>query len=308
MKRLNYFIQGELSTYNNKNLKKTGINYFILFFKESVLNMNLKEKVRKMVEFGQKLQFTETDMEQLYKIVNYYELLKENPEMFMGCVVKSTSQLDNLEKSSLVAESVEIANELLDDGQKEDFKQLLKGYNVEIEICSTCKSLMTGNDCIKELERVYCTNECKEKEISDLKTIVSVAYDMFNEEGVEKFLELIKVRDDEFVKNCITEQPPVNRDDLDRSDEAGRVIDLVEIANQILNDYEKEQLKDICDNQEVEVRICSVCNDLMYEGYCIEEGSAYYCSDKCRDTEMTQEEFDELYDDGDGDTYWTQWI
>lgn len=44
----------------------------------------------------------------------------------------------------------------------------------------------------------------------------------------------------------------------------------------------------------------------MHEGYCIEGGFAYYCSDECLEANMTREEFEELYEDG-GDTYWTEW-
>lgn len=55
------------------------------------------------------------------------------------------------------------------------------------------------------------------------------------------------------------------------------------------------------------VRCCSVCGRAMTEGYCIENGASYYCSDECMSKEMTREEFLELYDDGNGDSYWTEW-
>ena len=55
------------------------------------------------------------------------------------------------------------------------------------------------------------------------------------------------------------------------------------------------------------VRCCSVCGRAMTEGYCIENGAAYYCSDECMSKEMTRQEFLELYDDGKGDSYWTSW-
>ena len=55
------------------------------------------------------------------------------------------------------------------------------------------------------------------------------------------------------------------------------------------------------------VRCCSVCGRAMTEGYCIESGFAYYCSDECMSKEMTREEFLKLYDDGNGDSYWTTW-
>ena len=54
-------------------------------------------------------------------------------------------------------------------------------------------------------------------------------------------------------------------------------------------------------------RICSHCKEEMLEGFCIEDGDAYYCSEDCLLKNMSQEDYDELYDDGNGDTYWTTW-
>lgn len=54
-------------------------------------------------------------------------------------------------------------------------------------------------------------------------------------------------------------------------------------------------------------RRCSHCHKIMTEGYCIEGGQEYYCSDECLHEHMTDEEYLELYDCGSGDTYWTQW-
>jgi hypothetical protein len=57
------------------------------------------------------------------------------------------------------------------------------------------------------------------------------------------------------------------------------------------------------DNQ----RVCSHCGNLMRSGYCIENGMGYYCSDECLHEHFSDEEFRELYDDGRGDSYWTDW-
>ena len=58
---------------------------------------------------------------------------------------------------------------------------------------------------------------------------------------------------------------------------------------------------------ECEARVCSKCNSLMIDGYCIDNGSEYYCTDECLESEMTREEFEELYDEGGGESYWTEW-
>ena len=56
------------------------------------------------------------------------------------------------------------------------------------------------------------------------------------------------------------------------------------------------------------IRVCSECGKPMYEGYCIENGAEYYCSDECLHKNLKEEEYERLYDDGRGDTYWTSWL
>lgn len=58
---------------------------------------------------------------------------------------------------------------------------------------------------------------------------------------------------------------------------------------------------------ELEVRVCSICSSLMIEGYVIDGGSEYYCSDECLKVDITLEKFKELYNDGATETYWTEW-
>ncbi|MFV5897137.1 hypothetical protein [Bacillus cereus] len=43
----------------------------------------------------------------------------------------------------------------------------------------------------------------------------------------------------------------------------------------------------------------------MVEGYCIDDGLAYYCSEECLHKEYTPEEYEEMYEDDYA--YWTQW-
>lgn len=57
----------------------------------------------------------------------------------------------------------------------------------------------------------------------------------------------------------------------------------------------------------MEYRICSECKEKMVEGYVIENGFSYYCSDECLERNMTRAEFLALYADGEGDSYWTSW-
>ena len=54
-------------------------------------------------------------------------------------------------------------------------------------------------------------------------------------------------------------------------------------------------------------RKCDHCGKLFNDGYCIEGGEGYYCSKQCLNCNYTDEEFEELYDDGKGDSYCTTW-
>lgn len=54
-------------------------------------------------------------------------------------------------------------------------------------------------------------------------------------------------------------------------------------------------------------RVCTECGKEMNKGYCIADGLEYYCSDECLHKHYTQQEFNEMYDNGNGDSYWTEW-
>lgn len=83
-----------------------------------------------------------------------------------------------------------------------------------------------------------------------------------------------------------------------------------EEKRQMMTDFviKHSEVEELVDELDLDhVRACSVCGSAMTEGYCIENGAAYYCSDECMQTEMTEEEYLDLYDDGNGDSYWTSW-
>lgn len=54
-------------------------------------------------------------------------------------------------------------------------------------------------------------------------------------------------------------------------------------------------------------RICSECGKEMKDGYVIDGGMEYFCSDECLHKHYTDEEYLEMYDEGNGDSYWTEW-
>lgn len=51
------------------------------------------------------------------------------------------------------------------------------------------------------------------------------------------------------------------------------------------------------------VRICSECEDYFDEGYLIDDGSEYFCSDVCLHKNYTEQEYLEMYNDDVA--YWT---
>lgn len=60
-------------------------------------------------------------------------------------------------------------------------------------------------------------------------------------------------------------------------------------------------------NEDEEKRYCDICKKEMTEGYYNEDDFKYYCSDKCLLVDYTYEEYEELYNDGNGNFYWTTW-
>ena len=55
------------------------------------------------------------------------------------------------------------------------------------------------------------------------------------------------------------------------------------------------------------LRKCDMCGKPMKSGYVIGGGLEYYCSDKCLHKIYTKEEWNNLYDEGNSDSYWTEW-
>ena len=54
-------------------------------------------------------------------------------------------------------------------------------------------------------------------------------------------------------------------------------------------------------------RCCDECGHGMNEGFCIESGAEYYCSEECLHKHYSADEFADMYSDGDGNSYYTEW-
>lgn len=58
--------------------------------------------------------------------------------------------------------------------------------------------------------------------------------------------------------------------------------------------------------EEEHTRVCSECKERFTSGYVIDNGLEYYCSNECLHKHYTEEEYEKLYDNGNSDTYWTE--
>lgn len=65
-------------------------------------------------------------------------------------------------------------------------------------------------------------------------------------------------------------------------------------------------LKQILQNNGIQVCSNPNCKRIMIEGYVINGGEKHYCSDECLHTEISEEYYNELCKDGD--TYYIRWI
>ena len=55
------------------------------------------------------------------------------------------------------------------------------------------------------------------------------------------------------------------------------------------------------------LRICDECHHPMIEGFCIDGGMKHYCSEECLHRHYSEDEYMLMYNDGEGDSYWTVW-
>ena len=54
-------------------------------------------------------------------------------------------------------------------------------------------------------------------------------------------------------------------------------------------------------------RKCNECSKVFNEGYCVKGGEEYYCSKECLNKHYTPKEWDDLYAEGNSDSYFTEW-
>lgn len=55
------------------------------------------------------------------------------------------------------------------------------------------------------------------------------------------------------------------------------------------------------------LQICSECGKVHDEGFCVNGGDEYYCSEECLHKHYSKEEWEEMYEEDEYNNYWTQW-
>lgn len=92
----------------------------------------------------------------------------------------------------------------------------------------------------------------------------------------------------------------IEEHNLDELYDLGGCINLIEL-------FKKATIEEDTTEDYINVRHCNECGKEMWEGFCIEGGLKYYCSEECLYKNLTEEEYEELYDNGNGDSYYTDW-
>ena len=64
--------------------------------------------------------------------------------------------------------------------------------------------------------------------------------------------------------------------------------------------------EELCEHMDC-LRICDECHHPMIEGFCIDDGKEHYCSEECLHNHYSEEEYLAMYNDGEGNSYWTVW-
>lgn len=82
---------------------------------------------------------------------------------------------------------------------------------------------------------------------------------------------------------------------------------MIELFNKFVDLNKINEVFNKLQEADIEIRQCSKCNNIMVEGYVIGAGESHYCSDLCLESEMSREDYEELYNGGNGDSYYTQW-
>ena len=83
---------------------------------------------------------------------------------------------------------------------------------------------------------------------------------------------------------------------------AETIIKITEFINE--HNVPEEDIQELADL--LDIRVCDICGDLMWEGHYVDEAYEYYCDDECLNKSISKEEQEQLYEQDL--LWWTEWI
>ena len=100
----------------------------------------------------------------------------------------------------------------------------------------------------------------------------------------------------------IVEETTLNIDDI-KNEPSMTKLEKAQMLRPIMDQSEWEEYV----TDELDIRVCSECGKPMDEGYCIDNGYEYYCTDDCLHKHYSQASWDLMTEDDDSECYWTEW-
>ena len=80
----------------------------------------------------------------------------------------------------------------------------------------------------------------------------------------------------------------------------------IENAETMLHGVADDCYGNVLEVRDVVHRKCHICGEVNFQqGFVVEDGLYYYCSEECLHHDFTDEEWEKAYDEDWG--YWTQW-
>ena len=71
----------------------------------------------------------------------------------------------------------------------------------------------------------------------------------------------------------------------------------------------REALEEQIGEEELPIRFCTCCGKIMQQGYYVEEGWQYYCTEDCLKQSFTEKEILDFKMGEEGsENYWTSWL
>ena len=106
-----------------------------------------------------------------------------------------------------------------------------------------------------------------------------------------------------------SQKPWIERDTI--INQRDFLIDNYNDTTKMLDDEEEKEnhlslIERFCELGGGEYRICSECGNVMIDGFVVDGGCEYYCSDDCLHKHYTDEEWEEECEENE-DSYYTEW-